>query len=455
LELYFILNMTTKNMDRNSFDSYDRKLISILEIVGSHFVDIFFNHVWASAHTNLKSGTSITDEYTRRVKAYILGVKTDERCYRDIVTRLHEYFRATTRYTTLSFSDFVERIISQFIPLEYYDLLNAAEKDETLGSVIADLISGLGTYVTRPDMLRRIIDEHDLQPKVTIRMIQDQGVTVLLAKRSVIHNNFLRKIGQATDTVSSEIVDDLKKALVKVVKQKAEIAVALKNTSRTVKVLEDELSASREHVVKLEALARKLSSSAQCPISKDSSARTEDVVSRNARGTARGTRVDIAENTAERDKNVHSRSSRSSRAADNVWREKASGWSEEYEHSADAANNYSNQADTSSRSSSSGASARGSSPGASARGSSPGASARGSSPGVSPSSKNVDLRGDNVDNSESEESTGESETTQCSQVLAPKEPSHTDTVSLASPSRAMPRRRARSGNIKESDGWVQ
>jgi hypothetical protein len=236
------------------FASYDPRLISILEILGSQFVDVYYNHVYNSAQTHLKSGGSLTDEYVRRVQAYIIGVKSDERCYREVVQNLHKYFQTTTRYTTLSFADFVERIVQQFIPEEYYDLLKAPEKDESLGSIVADLVSALGAYVTSPDMLRRIIDGHDHQPRVTIRMIQDQAVTILLAKRGEIHNSFLRRIGQAKDTVSMDVVDDLKRAIRKLAKQKANLKVQLGEAEERVMELEDEVASLKKKDAKYRKL---------------------------------------------------------------------------------------------------------------------------------------------------------------------------------------------------------
>ena len=240
------------------FANYDKTLISVLEILGSHFVDTFFNHVWVSARTHLKAGTSITDEYTKRVQAYITGVKNDERCYRDVVMNLHKYFQATTRYTTLSFPDFVERIVVQFIPEEYYDLLKSSEKDETLSSILADLVSGMGVYVTSPDMLRRIIDEHDEQPGVTIRMIQDQGVTILLQKRGEIHNKFLKRVGQTKETVSIEMVDSLKQVIRGLVKQKAVLKTKLAAAQEEAEDLQHELTRARRRESKFKRLIRML-----------------------------------------------------------------------------------------------------------------------------------------------------------------------------------------------------
>ena len=243
------------------FASYDPKLISILEILGSQFVDIYFNHVYNSARAHLNTGESLTDEYTRRVQAYIVGVKDDGKSYREVVQNLHKYFQTTTRHTTLSFADFVERIVQQFIPAEYYGLLNAPEKDETLGSIIADLVSSLGAYVTSPDMIRRIIDEHDPplgQPKVTIRMIQDQGVVILLTKRGEIHNSFLRRVGQAKEHVSADVVDDLKAAIRKLVRQKAELKTRLGECEDHAMDLEDTVGALKKKDAKYRKLIEML-----------------------------------------------------------------------------------------------------------------------------------------------------------------------------------------------------
>lgn len=245
-----------ESSDRHEFASYDKRLISILEIISAHFVNIYYNHVHRSSA--LKATGSHTDEYVRQVQAFIVGVKTDEQSYHQVVQLLHEYFRQTTRYATLSFGDFVEQITQQFIPKEFFDALKMPEKDETLNSIIADLVSSLGAEVTKPESLQRIIDEHNDRPHVTIRMLQDKGVTILLAKRGEIHNMFLRRIGQAKDTVSMDIVEDLKAAIRKLVKQKASVLSSLGEAEERVMELEDEVAAFKAREAKFKKLIKML-----------------------------------------------------------------------------------------------------------------------------------------------------------------------------------------------------
>ena len=234
------------------FGGYSQKLISILEVVGSYFVDVFFNHVYLSAKTSLKSEGSLVDEFSRRVQSYIVGVKTDKHCYLQVVQNLYRYFQTTTVLTSLTFADFVERVVQQFIPAEYYGHLTCSEKDETLGSIVVDLVSRLGAYVTSPGLIRQIVDEHDRRPQGTIRKIQDQGVTFLLTKRGEIYNSFVKKIGQTKDTVSVDVVAGLRQTIRKLLKQKAELKAQLGETGERVLELEEEIKAfsAREERIK-------------------------------------------------------------------------------------------------------------------------------------------------------------------------------------------------------------
>lgn len=54
------------------FDNYDKRLISIFDVVGSYFVDVLFNHIYNASKIKVANNSSITDEYKKNVQAYIL-----------------------------------------------------------------------------------------------------------------------------------------------------------------------------------------------------------------------------------------------------------------------------------------------------------------------------------------------------------------------------------------------
>ena len=241
------------------FINHDRRLLSVLEVIASHFVDIYYNHIWSSAETG-KKGEGLADEYVRLVKAYITGVKTDPSCYKAVAGHLHTYYSTVTRHTALPFANFADQVVAHLIPEEYLAVTTAAQKDETFEAVLVDLVSGLGAYVTGPALLTRVVDQHHQQPDVTIRMLQDQGVGLLLAKRAEIHNRFLRKLGQARELPpDAHQAETLKAALKKLLKEKVRLQRALGETEERAMELEDAVRAGKKREAKFRRYVRLLS----------------------------------------------------------------------------------------------------------------------------------------------------------------------------------------------------
>ena len=238
-------------MSAGAFSSQDPKVVSVFEIVGSYFVDTVFNHVYHSSNSSVTGATSLTDEYVRQVQAYCIGVKTDSRCYSDVVQGVHTYFVNSTRFTTMSFAEFVDRIVGVCIPEMYFRQFSPQDKDEMLSSIMCDLISNLAAFATRPEMLRRIIDGHAVAPEVTVRMLQDAAVKSLLTKRSELHNKFLMKVSQARDYVSMDTVEEMKRALRRLVKEKADASARAAAAEAAAAAAQEKIRAFKEREGKL------------------------------------------------------------------------------------------------------------------------------------------------------------------------------------------------------------
>lgn len=205
------------------FAGYDRKMITTFEVVVAYFVDIVYNHIYRHAGTTQSKKSdesSLTDEYRKQVHAYVVGVKTDERCFKDTTTGLHGFFSAY--YPMPSYASFVDWIVKYFVPEDYFAMMKIPERDEMMSSIICELVAGIAVFATKPEMLQRIIDARDSQREVTTRMMQDHGITVLISKRDVIYNQFLKRVGQARETVPMDMIDDMKKALRRLAREKAD-----------------------------------------------------------------------------------------------------------------------------------------------------------------------------------------------------------------------------------------
>ena len=200
--------------------SLSSKTDSVFEILAAYATDTLFNHIYGSACVSKGAGDSLRDEYARCVKAYVVGVKTDRKCYASVAQGMHRFFMNATRYSTLGYADFVDQVVGVCVPEEFFGQLSSSDKDELLCSVVCDLVSSAGVAATTPDMLARIVDGHARAPGATVRALQDLAVSALIAKRSTLHNQFLKKVGQVRDVVSTEALSDMRQAIQRLVMEK-------------------------------------------------------------------------------------------------------------------------------------------------------------------------------------------------------------------------------------------
>lgn len=234
-----------------NFDSYHPRTISIFEVIGSYFVDIYFNHIYANSKINNEQ--SITDEYKKQVQVYMTSIKSDHSVYSDTLKNLYDFYKIHTSYKTITFSDFIDHIVSEIIPEEFFESFTNKEKDELLGSTIYDIVTGIGIYVTNIDILPKIIDHHHINPAVTVRIIQDYAVTLLLIKRDYLQNQLIKKNNQMTSGISQELLQKMNRQLIRLAKDKSNLVYKLDKANKTIDRLYDEL----KHHKKLEIRLKK------------------------------------------------------------------------------------------------------------------------------------------------------------------------------------------------------
>ncbi len=93
--------------------NYDQKILSTFEIISCYFADVYYNHIYGTSKDALNrgDGTSLTDIYKKYAKNYLYGFSNQEDRYRQTVNKLHMYFQSSTRYTAISFSEFIDKIL--------------------------------------------------------------------------------------------------------------------------------------------------------------------------------------------------------------------------------------------------------------------------------------------------------------------------------------------------------
>lgn len=167
---------------------YQRKVLSLLDVMGSTIVDIFYNHMYDAAII-MKERTehNITDCYKRTIDQYVSTRDTSE-FYKRIMNTVLHYTRISTVYSDISFADGIDLYSSLFIPEVYIRSLTEKQKHDVLSMVLRDSIKNFSDKLLS-DYLAVIIDEH--QDPTNIALLQDSILTELVANRDISYERFM------------------------------------------------------------------------------------------------------------------------------------------------------------------------------------------------------------------------------------------------------------------------
>jgi hypothetical protein len=198
-------------MDRKN---YDTKILVIFDTIGCYFIDIFYNSLYLKARDMVQMGSaaSITDAYRTNVIAYIKGVNVRKDLYMIVVKNLHNYYQKIAGASSAIFSDFEDKILSQFIPYEYYADFTSRHKDSVFHGIIVKTVNDFGTFILKPKIMRLIIDKHMDQSNISL--LQDQIVDILIILRETYHSKFVKEITKDKSQVSKAVVEKLKAAFI-------------------------------------------------------------------------------------------------------------------------------------------------------------------------------------------------------------------------------------------------
>ena len=230
----------------------------LFKAIAGYFVNFYFNTLYKaakSASINSRDGLSITDTYRAKVSSYIQAIKGAESAYKTLVTKLHEYcVKISSRFNSMSSSKFINTLVDGFVPVDYIDSLSITDKDEVFNVIIIDLAATLGSVCTKPEYLRKIIDQHEESRNITCEMIFKEAIRALDNKKDMMMNKFIREISQAKDYISSDAANQLRQIL----DEKEEI---IESRNEEIAELRHQVDELREKEIKLRRMVELLQKS--------------------------------------------------------------------------------------------------------------------------------------------------------------------------------------------------
>lgn len=215
--------------------NYNKETIKIFDIIGSFFIDVFYNNHYLLAKDVAREGKlNIVDAYRRNLQEYVNGIK-NPKLFNQVIDSLYKYYQNACK-DRLTFIDFYSLILQQFIPNDYVSTMKNNEKDRVFKDIINRSVNEFASLCVSHDVLNKIINDHANVSNVIL--MQDKIIDIYIIIREDFHAKFTDKSMQdKTESVSKKTFDKLKAAYI----EEKRISCDLKSELDTAKNIIEQL----------------------------------------------------------------------------------------------------------------------------------------------------------------------------------------------------------------------
>jgi len=216
---------------------YDRKTTTMFEVIGSYFVNYYYNKLYIMAHNRNKlkdNSTSLTDEYKAAVKTYSWGIKHNQEYYSRTIKGIHEHYQHYTKYATISLVDFIDNVLECFVPVEYFKDLTEKNKEFFIRKIVVDSVVEMMSHILTFKTLSEIIDNH--KDRENVRALQNRMSEIFSDIREQIYNQFTRQLTgkKEVETVDIGVVQKFKALLEQTTKEKIDGQIKIEQMQKMI-----------------------------------------------------------------------------------------------------------------------------------------------------------------------------------------------------------------------------
>lgn len=229
----------------NYESKYTQSTLSKFDIIGSYFVNLYYNEFYTKAHTLRINGTyeNVTDAYKNILSSYLDYTKKPE-FFKQIVKGIHAYCISTTKYTTMTHKECIDFMINEFIPQKLWNSIRENQKNKLFHESINNSIKVFTADIISNHLVM-IIDNHSHSENITI--LQDLFLKIILLEKDKVYSKFLNP--DNNNMISTEL---FKTKLLELVNDKKDLSNQNIQLKKNVEVLKQLLEKNSSIIVELQ-----------------------------------------------------------------------------------------------------------------------------------------------------------------------------------------------------------
>lgn len=209
---------------------YGNNTITRFDIVGSFFVNLFYNEFFKKANSIKQQSLdkSTTEIFKELIVAYSDFTKREE-FFKQAVKGIHAYIVSNTNQIDMTHKECIDFIVKEFIPQNIFESLRENQKAKIFHDAIANVVRQfISTIISK--YIKMVIDYRSSPESSTI--LQNEFLDIICLEKDKVYGRFLSP--QSTNMIPAEVYKKKMNAVVEVINMKEE---EIKNKDKIIEAL--------------------------------------------------------------------------------------------------------------------------------------------------------------------------------------------------------------------------
>lgn len=249
-----------------SANKYSKQTLNTFEVLGGYVVNMFYNELYSTADRIHMSGkaSSVTESFKSVAQVYILQFNKPE-LLKQTILNVHKYFSAYNLLPSFGYRPWVNMLVKEFVPEDYFTSLSDHNKDSILCICLEKCIKKFAAFALSSDGLSMIIDNH-AQTDHNVPIMQDKMLSIIIDQREYMYAQFVSQMtGTKYDEVSPIMFSKLKEVALKLKRDNVTLKDGLIKCHDKLKAQIDETNTLRDKIDYLVGRVRELMTFSQTP----------------------------------------------------------------------------------------------------------------------------------------------------------------------------------------------
>ncbi len=226
---------------------YSTRTITTFNILGAYVIDIYYNYLYQESIKLKNDGakSSITEAYKHNIYMYVSSIDRNKKSlykkktYQQLIEGIRNYFGIWNGLNTITTQDCIDKIVKEFIPEDYFDVVDKDKKRDLFYLVINNTIQSFGKIIAT-DYIVQIIDDHENRDN--IEFLKETMLDMLLLQRNTMYKKFLNEKVGNVDKVDKSIIDKIQADAVNLINERNQLQKSLQEMGDECNVRTKQLS---------------------------------------------------------------------------------------------------------------------------------------------------------------------------------------------------------------------